>query len=142
MIERKDWQEMRAISHYSFVQGAYKGFLGPVSDTVTGSGVMLEEQTGPNGTRRDRNSSPAYPAQASDSRTPPGQVRHPVNIRGEALSLHPFPKKSRWCAWPFTIVPTAVRASPGRRSVPRYLSKVPAQMWLVGESALQCYLAY
>jgi len=36
---------------------------------------------------------------------------------------------------------TAVRASPSRRGVSRNLSKVPAQMWLVGESAMQRYVA-
>jgi hypothetical protein len=36
---------------------------------------------------------------------------------------------------------SAVLASPGRRGVPHYLSEVFAQVWLVGESALQCYVA-
>jgi hypothetical protein len=36
---------------------------------------------------------------------------------------------------------SVVRASPGRRGAPDYLSKVFAQMWLVGESASQRYVA-
>jgi hypothetical protein len=39
-----------------------------------------------------------------------------------------------------TVIFAAVRASPGRRGVPRYLSKVLAQVWLVGESASQRYV--
>jgi hypothetical protein len=40
-----------------------------------------------------------------------------------------------------TVIFAAVRASPGRRGVPRYLSKVLAQVWLVSEPALQRYIA-
>jgi hypothetical protein len=36
---------------------------------------------------------------------------------------------------------SAVRASPGRRGVSHYLSKVFAQVWLVGESTLERYVA-
>jgi hypothetical protein len=39
-----------------------------------------------------------------------------------------------------TDIFAAVRASPRRRGVPRYLSKVLAQVWLVGKSAPQRYI--
>ena len=39
-----------------------------------------------------------------------------------------------------TVFFAAVRASPGRRGVPRYLSKLFTQVWLVGESASQRYI--
>jgi hypothetical protein len=41
---------------------------------------------------------------------------------------------------PVTVIFAAVRASPGRRGMPRCLSKVLAQMWLVGEAASQRYI--
>jgi hypothetical protein len=48
-----------------------------------------------------------------------------------------FLKKSRGAAMSVTVIFTAVRASPGRRGAPRYLSKVLAQVRLIGEPALQ-----
>jgi hypothetical protein len=54
--------------------------------------------------------------------------------------LHVFLKRSRWTAMSVTRIFAAVRASPGCRGVPRYVSKVLAQVWLVGESAPQRYV--
>jgi hypothetical protein len=56
------------------------------------------------------------------------------------FSLHLLLKKSWWTAMSVTVIVAVMRASPGRRGVPRYLSKVLAQVWLVGESALQRYI--
>jgi hypothetical protein len=39
-----------------------------------------------------------------------------------------------------TVIFPAVRAPPSGRGVPRYLAKVLAQVWLVGESAFQRYV--
>ena len=61
--------------------------------------------------------------------------------RGVPLNLHVLLKKARWTAISVTVIFTAVRAPPGRRGVSRYLAKVLAQVWLVGESALQRYVA-
>ena len=56
------------------------------------------------------------------------------------MSRHVFPKISRCGMMSVTVIFATVRASPRCRSLPRYLSKEFAQMWLVGESALQRYV--
>jgi hypothetical protein len=49
-------------------------------------------------------------------------------------------KKSRWIAMLVAVIFAAVRTSPGRRGMPGCLSKVLAEMWLVGEAASQGYI--
>jgi hypothetical protein len=56
------------------------------------------------------------------------------------LRLHAFLNKARSAAMSVTVVFAAVRPSPSRRGVARYLSKLLAQVWLVGEPASQRYI--
>jgi hypothetical protein len=67
----------------------------------------------------------------------PGSFRGCFSTRGVPFSLHLLLKKSWWTAMSVTVIVAVMRASPGRRGVPRYLSKVLAQVWLVSKSALQ-----
>jgi hypothetical protein len=63
-----------------------------------------------------------------------------ISSSQKRLSLHAFLKNSRWGVMSDTVIFAAVRTSPGRRGVPRYLSKLLAQVWLVGEPASQRYI--
>src|ERR1700730_15313552 len=67
----------------------------------------------------------------------PGSFLSWYSIPGVPLTLHVSLKKSRCAAMSGTVIFAAVRASPRRRGVPRYLSKVLAQVRLIGEPALQ-----
>ena len=58
----------------------------------------------------------------------------------ETLGLHSFLQKVPRRAISLTVIFPALSAPPSRGSVPRRLSKVLAQVWLVGESASQRYI--